>query len=317
MDATLHPRFPAQETLQLVCNLKGIKASRRMVLTFLVLRTNRITGCTFVSNAAIALGCGMSLSAVVECLYDLEKVHKVITRTVRNGRSRTTKNTEVLVHRLREMQHTKEELRTLMRSMARVKSGLPRKHTGVTSLAGGAEAAIAVALSTPPPTKTSIKSCTSDRTMNLLLMQPFHPDFLALAPNDIKRILESCIRSCIQVTGTEQRCFETLRLILSSPDHYSRKARLMKAKKPGGYIAKSIEDWVGYYDGLIEEFEEQIPLLREGQTVVVPLASSHRLDRLEEWLAACPEFAFTPCIRKVDDGLAILQMCENSGDALV
>jgi len=98
MDVTLHPRFPAQETLQLVCNLRDLKASRRMVLTFLVLRTNRTTGCTFVSNAAIALGCGMGLTAVVECLYDLEKVHKVITRTVRNGRSHTTKNTEVLVH---------------------------------------------------------------------------------------------------------------------------------------------------------------------------------------------------------------------------
>jgi DNA-binding MarR family transcriptional regulator len=241
--------------IYLIADIDGLKISRYRVLMHLHRRFNDKFGFAWCSNRDIAEHCEISAPTVTACLKELE-AQGFITRDLRDGDP--TKSRKTVIHW--------ETIATRQRKK------LPQEEAPTKT------APDAIDLS-----NEGIRLADVSRIQDLL--REFFPDHSTFAHRGCAGIMMKAILACIQLAGSEEKCYEVIYFVLSTDPE--RRDGVAKSNKLGGYLTKAFPEWLKEYDESLGDFEMVLAddLYPKGVTLFEKTAD-YLVEPLTRWLGA-------------------------------
>jgi hypothetical protein len=157
---------------------------------------------------------------------------------------------------------------------------------------------------------TSSTACTN-RIFELLLETfPAHPTF-ALDAADLNRIMQNCVRVCIRMAGSEEKCLEIFLAVLTDWDFETVRKYLEGTEKLCGAVRHAFPRWLEKCDKRAAELEQMHQQLRQRKELKVAVSNIRLLDQFESWLISKQRVDPLLVLRGVDGQNACLRRADH------
>jgi hypothetical protein len=257
----------------MVCVYPGLNYAEKACLKHLSLRYNPRYGGGWPSNQEIADSCSLSLTTVKLALRRLEHKFGLIVRVSRGmGRSKLK---DILWAKL----ITNYALVLAAKAAARAEDSTGVAYPSDANESSAEDQAVLDSFDGPIPLPPSEPYSRLEEVSSLI--RETFTGHVTLGAKDADRMLADCIRSCIDVAGSSDLCFDVVQWVCTHVDEEKTRTSIQKSGKLAGYIKSCFRGWLDRYPRPKPNFNEYLAIACIDRAPFA--ASAAKIEELNEF----------------------------------